>query len=116
MILIVDDSEEIIALIRVVLSMDLEDEIVDFSDPILALSFFKENSQDISLVISDYEMPFMNGNELITEIKKFNPLVKAGIVSSCVEINKDPICEKIDFELQKPFDLKCFRDLIKYYV
>jgi two-component system, OmpR family, response regulator ChvI len=60
-----------------VLSMALEDEgfkVDAFNDPVLTLSNFRPNFY--SLLISDINMPKMNGYELYEEIRKLDNKVK----------------------------------------
>jgi DNA-binding NtrC family response regulator len=60
-----------------------------FTDPIEALNSIKQNPKDYSLIISDYRMPEMNGNELCTELISINPDLKIIIMSAFEHIDYD---------------------------
>ncbi len=89
-ILIVDDSE----IIRKTLSKSLSDkgfEVVQASDGIEALEKIK--SEHIDIVLSDVEMPNMNGYELCKKIKKDNntnfiPVILTSTLSSGLFIDR----------------------------
>lgn len=51
-----------------------------------ALKLFRSHEKDIAAVISDYEMPGMNGAELAAELKKTRPGVPVIMVSGCQPI------------------------------
>jgi CheY-like chemotaxis protein len=40
-----------------------------FTDPLLALEYFQNNSSNVGLVLADIRMPKMNGYEPLTEEK-----------------------------------------------
>ncbi len=82
-----------------------------------ALARFREND-DISLVLSDIVMPKMNGREMLDEMKKINPGIKAVFISGYtadIIINKGLIEDGTDF-ITKPFIkndlLKKIRDVL----
>ncbi|MBU1131919.1 response regulator [Patescibacteria group bacterium] len=52
-----------------------------FENPEKALEEIKKGVE-VELVISDFTLPEMNGNELIEKIKKFNPEIKCVIFSA----------------------------------
>lgn len=70
-ILIVDDEEELATLVQFMLQKGTRHRITAMSDPRRALALFKESPAD--LVISDIEMPGMNGLELLESIKGLRP-------------------------------------------
>lgn len=77
-----------------------------FTDPIVALSYFKEHSKQIDIVISDIRMPTMTGFQFIRQIKTIYPEVKVFLMTS-FEINKSEFDKvlpsvKVDGLLQKP--------------
>ena len=105
-ILIVDDSETSILLHEIFIRKMLPD-----AEQFIAingeagLNIFKEN-QDISIVISDYEMPKMNGVEMLSEIQKINP----NIISLCVSSkNMDKTDNTFDVCLVKPVSKETLR-------
>ena len=108
-ILVVDDEFDIVTLIR----RSLQNHgfnTLGFTDPIIALEQFQNNSKSIAMVISDIRMPSMNGYELIRKIKAIHPTIKT-ILISAFEINKNEFSKvmpsvKIDGFISKPISLK----------
>src|ERR671918_1567944 len=108
-ILIVDDEFDIVTLIKASLQKHGFNTLA-FTDPLLALEHFRNNSKDFALVISDIRMPSMNGYELIRKIKAIHPTIKT-ILISAFEINKNEFSKvmpsvKIDGFISKPLSLK----------
>jgi DNA-binding NtrC family response regulator len=108
-ILVVDDEFDIVTLIR----RSLQNHgfnTLGFTDPIIALEQFQNNSKSFAMVISDIRMPSMNGYELIRKIKSIHPTIKT-ILISAFEINKNDFSKvmpsvKIDAFISKPISLK----------
>jgi DNA-binding NtrC family response regulator len=108
-ILVVDDEFDIVTLIR----RSLQNhgfKTLGFTDPIIALEQFQNNSKSFAMVISDIRMPSMNGYELIRKIKSIHPTIKT-ILISAFEINKNEFSKvmpsvKIDAFISKPISLK----------
>src|SRR5438309_11394556 len=51
-----------------------------------ALAVFQEKVKEIDAVISDYEMPGMNGIELAAELKRYNSSLPVIMISGCVPL------------------------------
>src|SRR5215218_9968689 len=108
-ILVVDDEFDIVTLIK----RSLQNHgfnTLDFTDPLIALEHFQNNSKSFAMVISDIRMPSMNGYELIRKIKAIHPTIKT-ILISVIEINKNKFSKfkiyfKIDNFIAKPISLK----------
>lgn len=73
-----------------------------------ALELYVRNKPD--LVIMDINMPIMNGLEVLSQMKKINPNVKAIIVTA-YSIHKNKT--DVKFFLTKPFNEEELRLLIK---
>jgi len=109
-ILVVDDNESILE----ILELSLEDiarkynfSIKTFSDPVEGLEYFNSNKGDTycRLVISDVNMPRMNGVELVDRVRKLNPQTK--VIFMTAELGQD-ILQKIEYKpivISKPFNL-----------
>ena len=69
-ILLVDDEEQLRAVVRMILELDGH-QVTEASNGAEALSLFTGGEFD--LVITDFEMPVMKGNELAARIKQFDP-------------------------------------------
>ncbi len=108
-ILVVDDEFDIVTLIKGSLQ-NHGFNTLGFTDPLIALEYFQNNSKSFAMVISDIRMPSMNGYELIRKIKAIHPTIKT-ILISAFEINKNEFSKvmpsvKIDGFISKPISLK----------
>ncbi|PPK62294.1 diguanylate cyclase (GGDEF)-like protein [Malaciobacter marinus] len=72
------------------------------------LELFKENEEEIDLIITDVNMPHMNGLEMIKEIKQINPNIP--IIVATAFSNTEYLLEAIDIGVDKyvlkPIDMK----------
>ncbi|AXH08994.1 diguanylate cyclase [Malaciobacter halophilus] len=72
------------------------------------LDLFKENEEEIDLIITDVNMPHMNGLEMIKEIKQINPNIP--IIVATAFSNTEYLLEAIDIGVDKyvlkPIDMK----------
>ncbi|WP_044415930.1 EAL domain-containing response regulator [Halarcobacter anaerophilus] len=72
------------------------------------LELFKQNESEIDLIITDVNMPVMNGLEMIREIKKINPNIP--IIVATAFSNTEYLLEAIDIGVDKyvlkPIDMK----------
>ncbi len=80
-----------------------------------AVDCFKENKDDIDIIILDMIMPIMNGEEAFTEIKNINPNQKIIIASGFTKNSKlDELAKRgIAGFIHKPFRKKELNDLIE---
>jgi DNA-binding NtrC family response regulator len=83
---ILDDKPDITGLFRVALQTTAGGRIYAFTEPTLALEHIKNNKSDYALVISDFNMPNLNGIKLINNIKLVNPFIRT-ILMTGFEIN-----------------------------
>lgn len=83
---IVDDKPDITGLFRVALQTTAGGRIYAFTEPTLALEHIKNNISNYALVISDFNMPNLNGIKLINNIKHVNPFIRT-ILMTAFEIN-----------------------------
>jgi DNA-binding NtrC family response regulator len=108
-ILVVDDEFDIVTLLKRALQ-NHGFNTLGFTDPLIALEYFQNNSKTFAMVISDIRMPSMNGYEFIRKIKAIHPTIKT-ILISAFEINKNEFSKvmpsvKIDGFIAKPISLK----------
>ena len=72
------------------------------------LELFKQNESEIDLIITDVNMPIMNGLEMIREIKEINPNIP--IIVATAFSNTEYLLEAIDIGVDKyvlkPIDMK----------
>jgi CheY-like chemotaxis protein len=64
---------------------DLSYHVVSFSNGIDALEYYKKNSSEIDVVISDMRMPNMNGMQLYKKLVNLNPKLLFIMLSGFVE-------------------------------
>ncbi len=90
---------------------------VSFSDPLLALEYFKETSDKHSLIITDMRMPGMCGIDLAKKIREFNEKIKIFLMTAFeireVENNLDFKAARFDSLIQKPIRFSELREIIK---
>jgi len=70
-VMIVDDEEMVITSVRAFLRLETDYHIFGFSNPEDAAKFLETNPVDV--VVSDYLMPRMNGLQLLTKAKEYQP-------------------------------------------
>ena len=113
LIMVADDDQ----IVRMVLSEMLEQlgyEVVTATDGEEALDLFTKSHNKIHLVILDYKMPKLSGEELFGELKKLSPGVKVLLSSGYNESDnidgllRDGLCGL----LPKPFSLTQIRDVV----
>jgi len=102
-LLLVDDE---IGIFNIFKKISKNKFIIDYaSDGKKGLSLFNQNNYDI--IITDCNMPFMNGIEMINEIRKINNAIPIFLVTGNKEIAMDNI--KI---IYKPFDINIIKNII----
>jgi DNA-binding NtrC family response regulator len=107
--LVVDDELDIVESIKIWLQKRGFD-VQGFTNPLLALEYFKNNCNNIDIVLSDIRMPQMNGYELAKKISKLQNGIKI-ILMSAFEINHTEMARvlpniKINSIVSKPISLK----------
>jgi CheY-like chemotaxis protein len=86
-ILVLDDEPDIATIVKKSLQ-DLGFRVSAFTDPVVALEYFKSNfKHSCNIVISDIRMPGINGYELIKKAKEIDKQVKV-VLMSAFEINE----------------------------
>jgi DNA-binding response OmpR family regulator len=112
---VVDDEIELATLFKSFLQNEGYDAI-SFSDPLVALEYFKETSARHSLIITDMRMPGMCGIELAKKIRQINDKIKIFLMTafdiSDLENNSDFKAACIDRLLQKPIRFSELRGMI----
>lgn len=112
-IMVVDDQE----VIRDVLDAHLTaiaHNVYSFEKGHQAIAFFAKNHSEIDLVILDYIMPEMRGDELFIKLIEIDPDVKV-IFSSGYTLEdelEDIDCDNIHGTLEKPIILQQLKKLI----
>ncbi|MBU1666949.1 response regulator [bacterium] len=87
----------------------------DFEDPLILLANFKKEFETVDLVITDYEMPSLRGDELIRKLREIKPEIKIIVVSAWLDSSKEEDRHIVEKEvkilkpemiLSKPFPKK----------
>ena len=115
-VIVVDDEIELASLFKTFLINSGYDT-VSFSDPLVALEYFKDSPDKHSLIITDMRMPGMCGIELAKKIRNFNDNIKIFLMTAFdivdLENNHDYKAAKINRLLQKPIRFSDLREMIK---
>ncbi len=110
-ILLVDDESYISSVIREMLE-DYGYEVDIMSDSAQAFAHFKENGSDYGMVITDYALSGIKGDELIRKIQEIRPGLPAVLCSGVplpVPVTRQITTASI---LIKPFDLEDLLELV----
>ena len=104
-IIIVDDELELATLFQEFLRKEGYD-VVSFTDPVVALEYFKETADKHSLIITDLRMPGICGIDLAKNIRMINSKIKIFLMTAFdvqdLEDRDDFKIASIDRLLQKP--------------
>jgi CheY-like chemotaxis protein len=115
-VLLVDDEVDIITSVKRWLRDDGL-KVYGFADPLQALEYFKNNSGNIDLVLSDIRMWKMNGYELVKKIKAIQPKTKiifmTALETDRLESSKISPSIKIDGFMLKPGSLENLVNTVK---
>lgn len=84
-ILVVEDEKDMALLLRRIISEETAHEVVTETDPVKAMSLFKDQAFD--LVLTDLKMPQMDGLEVLKEVKKIKPETAVVIMTAYATID-----------------------------
>ena len=87
-IAIIDDEIDLITLFKEALEMN-GFQVCTFTDPIEAYNKLRQSLEEYSLIISDFRMPRMNGNELCTKLISINSQLKVILMSAYHDVEYD---------------------------
>jgi len=94
--------------------------VVGFTEPLLALADFHNNSDRYGLVISDLRMPVMNGYQFIKKVKEIKPQVKVFFISAFeineIEFRTELPFVKVDEFIKKPILLEDFISTVSKHI
>lgn len=96
-ILLVDDDKDILSLYSEYLTLK-GFKTVPFDDPMDAITYIQDNLSEISLVITDYKMPTINGIELIKKIhaEQNGHPIKFILISAYLKDNLSSIVDNVN--------------------
>ena len=84
-ILVVDDEEDYLNVMMLHLKKRGY-EVLGASDPFQALEIIEKRGFELSILVTDWMMPGMSGNELVRNAKKINPLIEAIVITAVGEM------------------------------
>lgn len=100
-IVLIDDNLELVILFKEILEKNGY-KVWGFTNSEIALEFIRNNLTKCNLVISDYQLPHLNGYELGKKIKEIDKNIKMILVSN----NEDSHENKSEFKfIQKPITI-----------
>ena len=108
-IAIIDDEADLVDLFQEILESD-GFKVCTFTDPIQAYNHIQKNPNDYGLILSDYRMPVMNGNELCTKLMRINSEFKVILMSAYENIEDD--ISKFKF-MRKPTTIANLLQIVK---
>ena len=110
-IAIIDNEVDVVSLFQEALEL-AGFKVTAFTNPLKALDHLTQNSKDYALVISDYRMPEMNGNELCTRLININQNLRIIIMSAFENIDYDQRFLFISKPIPLPRLIKIVNDTI----
>ncbi len=112
--MIVDDNKDILALMRAVVGRLSDAELECFDSPQAALAAFTAAPERFQLVLTDLEMPGMNGIELCRLMRELSPSLKILLATGSGIVSADAAAQ-MGFRglLHKPFPLSALRNALK---
>ena len=100
-ILVVEDEEIVLNFMRTLLEK-FGYEVFTVSDGLQGLAFIETRGNEIDLIISDVEMPVMNGVEMLKRIRVIRPDMPVIVTSGYSDIHGEVLKNGADAFLRKP--------------
>ena len=114
-IILVDDELELACLFKEYLKKEGYN-VVSFTDPVLALEYYRETADKHSLIITDLRMPGICGIDLAKSIREFDSKIKIFLMtafeSKDLKDREDFKNARIDKLIQKPIRFSDLRVMI----
>jgi two-component system phosphate regulon response regulator PhoB len=104
-ILLVEDERAVREALRVLFTMDAHT-VVEANNGAEALALFRNGRFD--LVVTDFEMPFVKGDELAARIRRLSP--QQPILMLTAYSHKRSVENPVDVVVNKPFDSTLLRE------
>ena len=105
-ILLIDDEEMVINIIEMMLK-EIGYKVLKAHNGHEGLQLFKTNKSKIDLIISDLEMPNMNGNEVLDKLREIDPEIKVMLSSGALtDMDEQEVIDSgFDGFLKKPYSI-----------
>ncbi len=116
-VLIVEDEKEVLDVLKNLIEL-LGADVIGTTSPKEGIEIFKNQKDDIGLVISDLGMPEMSGFDLCKRLKEMNPSIKVILLTGWgLTIEEEKKKEfKIDEILSKPVTLETLKSVLYKYL
>ncbi len=114
LIAIVEDDSELRSMLTDYLSSS-GFAVVEYSNPLLFLEDFANRLPEISAIISDVNMPGMNGFDFLRKIESKGPKIAFVLMSALPQSKSElkSVSRKFDVFLRKPFRLDDLKDYLE---
>ena len=109
---IIDDEADLVDLFSEALEPN-SFKVCAFTNPLEALNSIEKNPEEYGLVICDFKMPVMDGNELCMKLVNINPNLKVILMSAYADVKYDE--EKFLF-VHKPISIAQLIELVKEHL
>ena len=113
--MVVDDELELATLFKAFLKSEGYD-VVSFTEPVLALEYFKETAGKHSMIITDLRMPGICGIDLANKIREIDSKIKIFLMTAFetkdLEDRPDFKLARIDRLIQKPVHFSDLREMV----
>ena len=105
-VLLIDDEEMVINISEMMLK-NLGYKVLKAHSGFEGVRLFEENKSKIDLIISDLEMPKMNGEEVMDRLREIDPQIKVMLSSGALTDTDEQYVMNKGFNgfLKKPYDL-----------
>ena len=114
-IIVVDDEPELTSLFKAFLKNQGYD-VISFTDPVLALEYYKKTANKHSLIKTDLRMPSICGIDLTKNVREFDNKVKIFLMTAFdakdLEDKEEFKNARIDRLIQKPVRFSDLREMI----
>ena len=112
-ILLIDDEETVIDTSEMMLKR-LGYRVLKAHSGFEGLQLFEENKSTIDLIISDFEMPKMNGKEVMDKVREIAPQIKVMLSSGALtEADEKNVIDKgFNGFIKKPYDMNALCEKI----
>ena len=111
-IAVVDDEQDIITLFKAVIQENGY-HMIGFTNPLFALNYINNHSNEFGLIILDYRMSPMQGCELANKISAINPRIKMVLITAYNDIINNDLNLEI---VKKPITNTRLVEIIHHYL
>lgn len=115
-ILVLDDDVDLVHMFQIALEIE-GFTVVASTKPLQIFEYFKDNSNNFSLIIADLKMPHMNGIEFASKVREIDKEIRIWLVTGYTlpGIKGNPLftLANIDKVIQKPIPLNKLVDMVK---